>query len=165
MSAATEHVFTIAPCFEFRREGMAARATRTMPKTFTSKTLRHSSSELSSTVPWAPIPALLTTTSKLPKSFAAMVTARDTLTLSDTSHSMARSPTPTSTLVTSRSSTATRHPSANSLSTVARPIPDAPPVTIAVSPANSIEPRAEAFDFSLGVIPSPHRLLHVTHSS
>jgi hypothetical protein len=31
-----------------------------MPKTLTSKTPRHSSSGLSSMVPWAPIPALLT---------------------------------------------------------------------------------------------------------
>jgi hypothetical protein len=49
-----------------------------MPKTFTSKTRCHSSSAFSSTVPCAPIPALLTRTSIPPKCFAAAATAAST---------------------------------------------------------------------------------------
>jgi len=127
-----------------RRRGWRL-ARRAHAKEFTSKTLRHSSSELSSTVPWAPIPALLTTTSKLPKSFAAMVTAR--------THSRCqtrRTQWPGANSDVDAGDVKVQHRQRGILRQQSvhgrTSIPDAPPVTIAVSPANSIEPRAEAFD-------------------
>ena len=48
------------------QRGRAARVVRTMPSTFTSRTRCHSSSSLSSTVPAAPMPALLTRMSSRP---------------------------------------------------------------------------------------------------
>ena len=62
--AAIEQVLTIAACSDARRCGRAARVTRTMPTTLTSSTRCHCSSGLSSTVPAAPIPALLTRMSR-----------------------------------------------------------------------------------------------------
>ena len=83
--AATEEVFTIAPPPDSRRCGSAARATRVIPRTLTSKTRRHSSSSLSSTVPCAPMPALLTSTSSPPSDSTADVTAARTAASSATS--------------------------------------------------------------------------------
>lgn len=54
-----EQVLTIAACDDFRRNGKAARVTRTMPTTLTSKTRCHSESALSSIVPCAPTPAFV----------------------------------------------------------------------------------------------------------
>ena len=68
-----------------RRCGSAARMTRTIPSTLTSNTLRHSSIGFSSTVPCAPMPALLITTSMPPMTVAADATASATDPSSDTS--------------------------------------------------------------------------------
>src|SRR5690606_12791459 len=65
---------TIAAAGERRSHGSAARLTRAIPTTLTSKTRSHSSSELASTVPCAPMPALLITMSRRPSASAACST-------------------------------------------------------------------------------------------
>jgi hypothetical protein len=81
-----ELVFTMAAAGDRRRYGRAAADMRAMPTTFTSSTRSHSSASLSATVPWAPMPALLTSTSMRPRSSAMAVTVRATSALSLTSH-------------------------------------------------------------------------------
>ena len=61
-----EQTFTMAAAGERRSAGRAAADTRAMPTTLTSRTRCHSASSLSSTVPTAAIPALLTTMSRRP---------------------------------------------------------------------------------------------------
>ena len=83
--AAIEAVFTTAAWPDSRRYGQAARDTRAVPITFTSSTRCHSSSVLSATLPWAPIPALLTSKSRPPSPPAAASTADRTAASSVTS--------------------------------------------------------------------------------
>ena len=83
--AAIEQVLTTAAFDDARRYGRAARVTRTRPTTFTSNTRCHCSSGLSSTVPDAPMPALLTKTSIPPSTCAAASTAARTEASPDTS--------------------------------------------------------------------------------
>src|SRR6185295_18951743 len=76
---------------------------------------------------WPAMPALFTSTSILPSSFSACLSASSTEAGSDTS-----------TLgVPSRSQICTRAPELRSRSTMAAPMPCAPPVTTAVRPAKS----------------------------
>src|SRR6266540_609270 len=81
------------------------------------------------------MPALLTRMSSPPKESTTWPTARRTDSSSETS---ATTPsTPSGAADGSRSSAATRAPPATSTSTIAAPMPDAPPVTAAERPANS----------------------------
>jgi hypothetical protein len=86
-SAATEQVFTIAAAPDRRRCGSAAADMRAMPTTLTSSTRSHSWSSLSATVPWAPMPALFTSTSIPPRSRTMRSMTEATAALSVTSHS------------------------------------------------------------------------------
>src|SRR5918992_5123833 len=131
--AAIEQVLTIAACRDRRRYGKAARATRTMPNTLTSNTRRHSSSSLSSTVPCAPTPALLTSTSRPPRWSVARATPAHTAAASVTSAITPYSG--TGGLRRSRQATAASRVASSRA--VASPMPDAPPVTRALIPANS----------------------------
>src|SRR6266536_2304956 len=90
-------------------------------------------------VPWAPMPALLTSTSIPPSRSAAASTALRIESSSVTSAviaSIAAAP------EGSRSRQATAAPRAAMVREVSRPIPEAPPVTTAASPANSSLIRA-----------------------
>src|SRR5829696_5332262 len=148
-------VFTIAGRSERRRYGSAARLVRTMPSTLTWKTRRNSSSGLSSTVPRAPTPALLTRTSSPPKSSAARSTAARADCSSLTS--VVISSTPVVGAAGFKSREATRAPRATSSSTVARPMPEAPPVTTADISANSPVTAAPDLDSAWLSILSPRR--------
>src|SRR5580698_9362896 len=131
-TAAIEQVLTIAACSEARRYGSAARVTRTRPTTLTSNTRCHSSSGLSATVPIEPMPALFTRMSTPPRRPAAVSTASRTDASSVTSAA-----TPVNSSPGLRSSTATCAPRLARSRAVASPIPEPPPVTIAVSPLSS----------------------------
>src|SRR6266702_832419 len=122
-----EQVFTIAGCrsaaADSRSHRSAALATRTM------------SSSLSSTVPWAPMPALFTTMSIPPMRSAASATAAAT----ESSATSALMPINGSgTPDGSRSRQATSAPRAASNRAAASPIPEPPPVTIARKLLNSV---------------------------
>ena len=97
-------------------------------------TRAHSSSSPASTVPTAPIPALLTRTSRPPSSPTTRATAARTTSSRLTSQVSDSRP---ASGAGARSSTATRAPRSRNRRAVARPIPDAPPVTAATSPARS----------------------------
>ncbi len=131
--AAIDDVFTIAGLPDSRRKGRAARDTRTIPTTLILSTRSHSSSSLSATVPAAPTPALLTTTSIPPSSRAAAATASSTDARSPMSQ--VNPATPSGRPPGRRSSTATRAPRAVRAAVTAAPIPEAPPVTRARTPA------------------------------
>ena len=133
--ATIEHVLTIAALSDLRRCGSAARVTRTIPSTFTSRTWRHSSIEFASTVPCAPMPALLMTTSSPPIAAAASSTARATDSSSVTSALYASAP--AGAPDGSTSSTATAAPRAIAAEAIAYPMPDAPPVTTIRTPSKS----------------------------
>lgn len=137
--AAIEQVLITEADAESRRYGRAARVVRTIPRTLTSRTRCHCSSGLSSTVPVAPMPALLTRMSIPPSASAAPWTAARTARSSQTSalkrRSGGRAP------LGSRSRTATWAPRSLSRWAVARPMPEAPPVTRAVSPSRSVVTR------------------------
>src|SRR4051812_11124390 len=124
----------MAAADDLRSSGSAARETRTMPSTLTSKTRAHSASSLSSTVPWAPMPALLTTMSMPPSASAAAATASR---IDGSSVTSAWKPSSGFSTSGCRSRQATWAPRSRSSVAVARPMPEAPPVTIAVRPANS----------------------------
>ena len=81
-----EQTFTMAAAGERRRAGRAAADTRAMPTTLTSRTRCHSASSLSSTVPTAAMPALLTTMSRRPCLASTACTASSTWARSVTSH-------------------------------------------------------------------------------
>src|SRR3989304_6002524 len=63
---ATEEMLTTIPCRSFRY-GRAARVSHSAPKKFTSHICRKCSQSVSSSVPRRPTPAVLTTTSPLPR--------------------------------------------------------------------------------------------------
>src|SRR5674476_349523 len=130
-----EQRFTTAAASEARNSGSAAAVTRAIPITFTSSTRAHSASSLSSTVPTALIPALLTRMSR-PPSWSLMVwMAAAIVSRLVTSQTMPSIPSGSS--FGAMSSTATRAPRSARSFAVARPMPDAPPVTAATSPVNS----------------------------
>ena len=117
----------VTPTPAAMRQG--GRATRTMPRTLMSKHRCHSSSALSSTVPAAPMPALLTTMSSPPSGAAAAGTASRTCASSLTSAAHPHRP------GGSRSSRRRpRHARRSRAVVAARPMPDAPPVTTARRP-------------------------------
>src|SRR6184192_1461953 len=126
-----EQVLTIAADGEFLRCGNAARASRTMPTTLTSNTRCHSSSPLAVTSPCAPIPALLTRMSRRPKRSTTASTAERTSSSEETSQRKPSSP-------GFNSSTATCAPRSASKVATAWPITEAPPVTAATRPSNSL---------------------------
>src|SRR3954471_19418949 len=78
------------------------------------------------------MPALLTRSVTPPSASIAAATAASTAADVDTSHSNASPSTPS----TRRSSTATAAPSAMNRWQIAAPIPDAPPVTMALCPSS-----------------------------
>src|SRR5665811_1910835 len=121
-----EQRFTTAAASEARNSGSAAAVTRAIPITFTSSTRAHSASSLSSTVPTALIPALLTRMSR-PPSWSLMVwMAAAIVSRLVTSQTMPLIPSGSS--FGAMSSTATRAPRSARSFAVARPMPDAPPV-------------------------------------
>jgi hypothetical protein len=126
--ATIELTLTIAALGEERKWGRAARDTRAMPKTLTSKTRRHSSSELAATSPTAPMPALLTTMSRRPYSATTAAIALSTDAGSVTSQGN---------LPPARSRPATVAPRAVISSAVAEPMPPAAPVMTATRPSKS----------------------------
>src|SRR3954462_12631204 len=126
-----ELVLTIAADGEFLRCGSAARASRTIPTTLTSNTRCHSSPSLAVTSPCAPIPALLTRMSRRPKRSTTASIADVTSSSEPTSQRIPSSP-------GFRSSTATRAPRSASRVATALPMPEAPPVTAATRPSNSL---------------------------
>jgi hypothetical protein len=133
---AIEAMFTIAPepCSFMMRA--AARPTMNVPVTLMSSILRNSSTEVSSTDLSRPTPAELTTPSIPPNAWALSVTAVSAALSSVTSSTPVRTLSPCAprnfaSAAVSRSSAATRQPEASRRSTVASPMPEAPPVTIA----------------------------------
>src|SRR5918994_3945835 len=139
--AAIEQVLTIAARPERRRWGKAARVVRTRRRRLTPRTRRHSSMGVSSTVPWAPMPALLTRTSSPPQRSATAAMAAPTEVWSVTSATkgsgLSAPSTGSAAADGSRSRAATLAPRAASSRTVASPIPEPPPVTAATRPSNS----------------------------
>src|SRR5665811_1910834 len=144
-----EQRFTTAAAAEARNSGSAAAVTRAIPITFTSSTRAHSASSLSSTVPTALIPALLTRMSSPPSWslmvwMAAAIVSR--LVTSQTIPSI-----PSGSSFGAMSSTATRAPRSARSFAVARPMPDAPPVTAATRPVNSaISDSLRVYEFLAG---------------
>jgi hypothetical protein len=131
-----EHTFTIAADGDLRSKGRHAALTRAMPVTLMSRIRAHSASSFSSTVPTALTPALLTRMSMRPKRSATASIAASTDARSATSATKPsrRSSSPS----TAMSRTATADPRSARASAVARPIPEAPPVTTETRPANSV---------------------------
>jgi hypothetical protein len=128
------------PCGSWRRIwAKAARAHKNDPAKFTSTTLRHSSTEISSMVlAGVPAPALLNSMSSRPCSATIFATAASTASGSETSQgsAMAREPAPLICAVSSngarrRPIKPTFQPSARSAKAAARPTPVPAPVTIA----------------------------------
>ena len=86
--AAIEHVLTMAGYLLFRSIDIAAALTRDVPTTLMLRTLSHSSSVASSTVPVAPTPALFARISTTCVCLANSANAELTLTGSPISHVM-----------------------------------------------------------------------------
>jgi hypothetical protein len=116
-----------------RRYGTTAWLTQTAPKKLTSRWARICSSVASSTIPYSSPPALLTTTSSLPKAAAARLTPSNTAGRSETSsgsrtsasgYSAARSASGSML----RAEATTRSPAASAASVNALPRPREAPV-------------------------------------
>ena len=135
-SAAVDAVFTMAPPPASSRAGMAARQQAKVPVRLTASTR----SQVSKSCSWVRavrrIPATLATTWRAPNRSTAVATAASETAGSLTSPvtSTTASPARSHLVATSRATTCA--PSATSRSTVARPMPDAAPVTRATFPAN-----------------------------
>ena len=126
-----------------RRCGSAARVVRTMPSTLTSSTRCHSASALASTVPWAPMPALLTSDVEPPELGHDLLDRRADRDVVGDVGTGRRGASGAARPRRGRSA-ATRRPARGSSSTVAAPMPEAPPVTTATRPSYSPD-HAAAF--------------------
>src|SRR3954464_2442379 len=144
-----EAMLTIAPPPVVRIAATAARATRKVPTTLTSRMRRNSAAVISSNGLFCAIPAELTTPRKGPIRSAACACGPATAASSVTSsasrttrspHS-ASSASALSSPAASRSAIATLQPSAASCRAAASPIPDAPPVTNAPRSFTDRTPR------------------------
>src|SRR3954454_16412117 len=141
--AAIEATFTIEPPPVSSIAGIAAFEHTNTLRRFTWSTWSHFSSlvfQVSRSSPCT-IPALFTRTSRPPSSSRAVATASAAVADEDTSPITRRAASPSAATtsrprVSSRSTTTTRAPSREKSSTVARPKPDAPPVTIATLPSS-----------------------------
>ena len=139
-----EQMLTMSPPISWaRRTGSAALAKANEPRGMIRYCRSQSSNVVSPSEPARVMPALLTSRSTPPKASTAAFTASATAVSSVTSATTpaARSGPPSSaatspTFASSRSAMTTLAPSAASARAVARPMPEAAPVTTAIRPAS-----------------------------
>jgi hypothetical protein len=128
-------VAMIRPWGETERCGIAARARRKAARRFTSCTRSQASSVMLATKAFAPIPALLKRMSRAPKlSIARSMMANGASGVARSAARLVISAFPKPRSAPGRSTASTRAPSAAKSSALARPMPDAAPVTIAARP-------------------------------
>src|SRR5262245_17079488 len=135
---------------------------RNVPSRFTLMMRRHSAKSMSSHAVNGTMAALLTSTSRRPCRATTPSTRAWTCAGSEISVAMAWPPTAAaaaSPLAESRSATTTVAPSSASLSTMARPMPWAPPVTMAIRPSSLPMPCSSSAPVVLGrVLPTVPRV-------
>ena len=127
--AAMELMLTMRPPPALRMIGSSARLTRTMPKKLASNRACASAVSVNSTAPEMPYPALLITRSTRPSRCKTVSTAAATAASSVTSQVMCRTP---CSGFSRRDSSYTVHPCCDRASAVSRPMPELPPVTMAI---------------------------------
>src|ERR1700688_409199 len=153
VSTAADAMFTIEAEPRALITRAAARQPLNTPLRLTASTRSSASSSRSTTGDWAMMPAMLAMTSSVPKLDTASSTSESTSpgTVTSTPRASARAPASSScpAVVTappvSMSAHSTAAPAAPSSTAVARPMPDAAPVTTATRPARSKGTRASGF--------------------